>query len=81
MSEKMVQLASEQHGFLGAESVRDEAGFGITISYWKSLEDIQAWKENREHKRAQKLGKEQWYDSFMTRICFVERDSSADHKQ
>ena len=34
MAERMVELASRQLGYLGAESVRDSSGFGITVSYW-----------------------------------------------
>ena len=30
-AEKMVALASEQPGFLGVESVREEGGLGITV--------------------------------------------------
>ncbi|GLH64529.1 hypothetical protein PG301_23680 [Parageobacillus sp. G301] len=37
MAEKMVELASQQPDFLEAESVRDESGLGITVSYWNSL--------------------------------------------
>jgi len=37
-AEEMVRLAREQNGYLGHESVRE--GLGITISYWKTLEDI-----------------------------------------
>ena len=32
MSQRMVDLASQQPGFLGVESARD--GVGITVSYW-----------------------------------------------
>ncbi len=35
---RMVELASSQPGFLGVESAREDAG--ITVSYWRSLEDI-----------------------------------------
>lgn len=38
MAKAMLQLAAEQPGFLGVESVRD--GLGITVSYWKDLESI-----------------------------------------
>lgn len=34
MSEKMLELAEQQPGFLGWESARNE--IGITVSYWKS---------------------------------------------
>ncbi|CZF80606.1 hypothetical protein GCE9029_02088 [Grimontia celer] len=74
MAERMVELAAQEPGFLGIESVRD--GLGITISYWKDLDSIKQWKANVEHVRAQKLGREKWYAAFTTRIAKVERDYS-----
>ncbi|SEN81862.1 antibiotic biosynthesis monooxygenase family protein [Lihuaxuella thermophila] len=74
MSEKMISLARQQPGFLGVESARDENGFGITVSYWESLEAIQNWKENSAHQLAQNLGKKEWYQRYKVRICKVERD-------
>ena len=72
MSERMVELARQQPGYLGHESARE--GVGITVSYWKDLESIKNWKANSEHLVAQKTGKDKWYESFVTRICKVERD-------
>ena len=72
MADRMVELASEQPGFLGVESAREEVG--ITVSYWSDLESIKRWKENAEHQEAQRLGHEKWYTSFKTRISKVERD-------
>jgi heme-degrading monooxygenase HmoA len=74
MAEKMVELASQQKGFLGLESARDE-GLGITVSYWDSLESIKDWKENSAHKVAQNRGKTEWYKNFSLRVCKVERQS------
>ena len=72
MAQKMVELASNQPGFLGVESARNDVG--ITVSYWVDLESIKAWKAHAEHREAQKLGREVWYSAFKTRICKVERD-------
>lgn len=69
---RMVELAAVQPGFLGVESARD--GLGITVSYWESLEAIRAWKNNAEHKLAQKMGLDKWYSNYKTRVCRVERD-------
>ncbi|MCM3789019.1 antibiotic biosynthesis monooxygenase [Domibacillus indicus] len=71
---KMVELASKQPGFLGVESAREQNGLGITVSYWDSLDAIGQWKENLSHQRAQEKGKKDWYSSYITRICKVERD-------
>lgn len=72
MAQRMVALAAEQPGFLGLESAREAVG--ITVSYWQTLEAIQAWKANAEHQLAQSLGRETWYSAFTTRIARVERD-------
>lgn len=74
MSEKMVELASQQKGFLGVESARDE-GLGITVSYWESLDAIRKWKEHAAHQVAQERGKNEWYKNFSLRVCKVERDN------
>lgn len=74
MAERMVELAKIQKGFLGMESSRGSDGFGITVSYWQTLEDISAWKSNSEHKIAQEFGRSKWYESFSTRVCKVERE-------
>jgi heme-degrading monooxygenase HmoA len=73
MSDKMVEFASQQKGFLGVESARDE-DLGITVSYWESLDAIKSWKEHSAHKIAQDRGKKVWYKNFSLRVCKVERD-------
>lgn len=73
MAERMVELAALQPGFLGIETVRGEEGFGITVSYWRSLEAISAWKANAEHVAAQECGRRVWYEAYELRIAKVER--------
>jgi heme-degrading monooxygenase HmoA len=74
MATKMVELAQLQEGFLGIESARNE--IGITVSYWKTLEDIKNWKQNLDHLDAQKLGVSKWYESYTVRIALVEKEYS-----
>ncbi|AHC19772.1 antibiotic biosynthesis monooxygenase family protein [Paenibacillus polymyxa] len=74
MGDKMVELAAQQPGFLGVESVRDHNGVGITVSYWESLDAIKNWKYNELHKVAQEKGKSEWYKTFGLRVSKVERD-------
>jgi heme-degrading monooxygenase HmoA len=75
MSARMVDLVREQPGYLGMESLRNADGRGITLSYWDSLESIQAWKRDAEHLEAQRLGREQWYESYAIRVARVERQA------
>jgi heme-degrading monooxygenase HmoA len=72
MADEMDELAKSQPGYLGIESARNKTG--ITVSYWRSLDDIKNWKANISHLYAQKQGREKWYEQYKVRICLVERD-------
>ena len=72
-ADRMVELAAQQPGFLGVETVRGEDGFGITVSYWESEEAIRAWKRHAEHAAARDRGRNEWYEHFELRIARVER--------
>ena len=77
-AERMEELAAAQPGFLGIEHARGEDGVGITVSYWRSLEDIRAWKAVEEHLDAQRLGRERWYAAYHVRVARVEYDYGFD---
>ena len=72
----MEALAAAQPGYLGIESARDPDGFGITISYWATAADAQAWKRVAEHRVAQERGRDEWYASYRVRVADVTRDYS-----
>ena len=73
MADRMAELGSAQRGFLGIESVRDAGGAGVTVSYWATEADARAWKGVAEHLGAQALGRERWYERYVTRIAVVTR--------
>ena len=72
MARLMVELRSQQEGFLGIEGARDK--LGITVSYWKDLDSIKKWKQQVDHQIAQQKGRTEWYRHYKTRIAKVERD-------
>ena len=72
MAAAMERLAARQPGYLGIESAR--ADIGITVSYWRDLDAIGAWKRQVDHLAAQRLGRERWYARYRLRIARVERD-------
>lgn len=73
MAERMEQLASQQPGYLGIESTRDETGLGITVSYFRTMADVAAWRRHLEHKAARDRGRAQWYSHYELRVAKVER--------
>ncbi|MBS4190392.1 antibiotic biosynthesis monooxygenase [Bacillus sp. FJAT-49705] len=76
MSDNLAELVKAQPGFIRIESVINNEGYGITISYWVSLEAIQKWKANTTHQLAQQKGKETWYSQYNVQICKVVREYS-----
>ncbi len=73
MAARMDKLSSRQPGYLGIESIRDDDGVGITVSYWASPAAALAWKQVAEHAEAQCIGRERWYSGYRVRIATVER--------
>ena len=69
----MVELAAKQPGFLGIESARGTDGFGITVSYWDSLEAIRSWKDEPSHAEIQARAKNTFYERYEVRVAVVER--------
>jgi heme-degrading monooxygenase HmoA len=71
-NDHLYELAKGMPGFLGMESAR--SGLGVSVSYWKTPEDILAWKKNMEHGKAKEKGKREWYTEYKVRIAKVEKD-------
>lgn len=69
----MDALAAEQPGYCGIDSVRDAAGFGITVSYWASDADAKAWRDHPEHAAIRDQGREKWYRSYSLHVAQIER--------
>ena len=72
-AERMMMLAAQQPGYLGAESVRDADGGGITVSYWRSENDILGWKHQAEHAATRARGRSDWDTRYILRVAKVER--------
>lgn len=70
---RMAELAAQQPGFLGTESVRNAEGFGITLSYWESEDAIAGWRRHIEHTQVRDHGRSRWYAHYEVRIARVER--------
>ncbi len=76
--QRIYALARQQPGFLGYEAARNASdsssakAFGISVSYWASLEAITAWRNHPDH-RAVQARADDWYTDSRIRISKVER--------
>jgi heme-degrading monooxygenase HmoA len=69
----MRELAMNKYGCIELTSICED-NYEITISYWKSLENIRQWKRNEEHVEAQENGKARWYKSYHVQVVKVVRE-------
>ena len=72
-AQAMAQLASEQDGYVGIDSVRDEGGLGITVSYWRDDAAAKAWRNNAEHAAIREQGRAIWYSSYSLHVASITR--------
>ncbi|MEO1043032.1 MAG: antibiotic biosynthesis monooxygenase [Pseudomonadota bacterium] len=72
-AQRMVDLAETMPGFLGFRSATGSDGLGITVSYWRSEEDIARWRAHPEHASAIGSGKAQWYSWYESVTAKVDR--------
>jgi heme-degrading monooxygenase HmoA len=70
---RMRELAINEYGCVGFTSVT-EGDKEISISYWENQQKIIEWKQDREHMKAQRLGREKWYRSYKVEVVEVRRE-------
>ena len=66
------ELVQQQPGYIGKYHSM-EGNREITISYWKNLEAVKAWKAHPEHRAAQELGRSKWYAGYRVRLVKIDR--------
>lgn len=78
VADGMEALAATMPGYQGHVSARGADGFGITVSYWDSLEHIAAFRAHAEHGSAQNAGRARYYTRYDLRVARVERHVAFD---
>lgn len=73
VADKISKLAMEQQGYIDEQSSRDENGFGVSVSFWETIDDAAKWKENSIHQNIQERGKNEWYEWYRVEIAEVTR--------
>ena len=71
-AQRLKDLAFDKYGCQDFVSVT-EGNEEIAISYWETGQQIRDWKDDPVHRRAQRMGRDKWYQSFSIEICEVIR--------
>ena len=74
MDEETLGLVGKIQGYLGYESVANNNGRTIFISYWSSLKAIEEWGMNSRHKAAKNQSK-RWYFAYQSVLVKIESSS------
>jgi heme-degrading monooxygenase HmoA len=72
-ADRLRQLAKTKYGCLDFISF-NEGEQELAISYWPSKAHIAAWKNDPEHRKAQRLARFGWYRSYKVEVVKIERE-------
>ncbi|WP_189220049.1 MULTISPECIES: antibiotic biosynthesis monooxygenase family protein [Streptomyces] len=70
---RMEELVRDVPGFLGMDHAQTPGGLGITVGYFRDADALTEWRNNAEHRAAQKRGRAEWYESYTLHVAKVER--------
>ena len=73
---RMAALAASMPGFVSYTPCTSANGEDVAIVEFESHESVAAWKAHPEHREAQRLGRERWFDEYRITVCDAVRDYS-----
>ena len=72
---RMEELARAMPGLLDFKTFTADDGERVSIIVFDSLEAQEAWRDNAEHRAAQRRGRTSFYESYRIQVCEVLRES------
>lgn len=72
---EMFALAETMPGYLGIKDFVAEDGERVAIAEFDTAENLRAWREHPDHRRAQEEGRSRWYSEYHIQVCTLERES------
>ncbi|MDD9302644.1 MAG: antibiotic biosynthesis monooxygenase [Desulfobacter sp.] len=70
------ELLENRPGFISIERFQSmvEEGKVLSLSFWEEETSIDAWRNEMEHRAAQKSGKKSLFETYQIRVAKVVRD-------
>ena len=75
LAHRMNEIARTMPGYISHKGFFAEDGERVTIVEFESEEAMRAWRMHPEHREAQKLGRERYYESYAIQVCEVRRQA------
>ena len=76
LDKRMYSIVSEMPGFVSERSYSSADGERLTVVEFESVETLEAWRRNPEHRAAQIEGRERFYAEYTNIVCEEVRRSS-----
>ena len=75
-SQRMLESARGMPGFVDFKVFQAEDGERVSVITFDSLESQRAWREHPDHRAAQRLGRERFYEHYDIQVAEVVRGNS-----
>jgi len=75
MDARMEALAREAPGFVDVKAYTAADGERLTIVRWRDQESLRQWREDPRHRAAQEMGRERWYEFYVSEVAELVRES------
>ena len=75
LAQRMLRLAESMPGFISYKVYIAEDGERCSIVEFESPEHLRAWREQPEHREAQRVGRERFYAEYSLQVAEPSRES------
>ena len=74
VSRRMREIVAQIPGFISIKGYTGEDGEEIDLVRFKDEESLRVWKEEPEHREAQRRGRDEFYDHYWVQACKIVRE-------
>jgi heme-degrading monooxygenase HmoA len=75
LAARMNEIARTMPGYISHKGFFADDGERVTVVEFESEDAMRAWRMHPEHRAAQKLGRERFYESYSVQVCEVKREA------
>lgn len=75
LADEMMGLARAMPGFRSYEVFLSDSGERVSLVEFETAEQLEAWRDLPEHRAAQALGRERFYEAYSLQVCNPVRES------
>ncbi len=75
LAARMLKLSESMPGFLSYKVYTSDDGERCSIIEFDSSEHLRAWRDQPEHREAQRIGRERYYEEYSLHVGEPERES------